>query len=61
VIYTPLAECRRALTHQDDQINCLIILIIFMKQRTYLITLPNRFTPGDGGTRNLGRKNRLAH
>jgi hypothetical protein len=28
---------------QDDQINCLSILIIFMKQRTYLITLPNRF------------------
>ena len=29
---------------QDDQMNCLIILIIFMKQRTYLITLPNPFT-----------------
>ena len=28
---------------QDDQINCLSILSIFVKQRTYLATLPNRF------------------
>jgi hypothetical protein len=26
---------------QGDQINCLSILIIFVKQRTYLATLPN--------------------
>ena len=28
-------------TAQGDQFNCLSILIIFVKQRTYLATLPN--------------------
>ena len=32
-------------TRQDDQINCLVILSIFAKQRTYLTTLPNRCGP----------------
>ena len=33
-------------TTQDDQFNCMSILIIFVKQRTYLATLPSRLAPG---------------
>jgi hypothetical protein len=37
------AQPRIRITRQDDQIICLIILSIFVKQRTYLATLANRF------------------
>jgi hypothetical protein len=44
IVFTGLG-CRgtKADGDQDDQINCLSILSIFVKQRTYLATLPNRF------------------
>ena len=34
---------RSRMTRQDDQINCLAILTILLKQRAYLATLPNGF------------------